>query len=50
MRAWIWNGENTGADVDKVITSTANSIAEHLKTNWSQKKADWKREGEDSLF
>ena len=48
-RAWSSNGKNTGADVDKAIMSTANSIAEHLKEIGAKRKQT-EDEDEDSLF
>jgi len=50
-RAWISNEKNTEADMDKAIMRTANSIAEHKKTNWGQRKQQTEEpEVEDSLF
>ena len=50
MRAWSSNGRNAGADVDKAIMSTANSIAEHLKQIGAKRKQTEEPEDEDSLF
>jgi len=50
MRAWSANGKNSGADVDKAIMSTANSIAEHLKQIGAKRKQTEEPEDEDSLF
>ena len=50
MRAWSSNGRNAGADVDKAIMSTANSIAEHLKQIGAKRKQTEEPEEENSLF
>lgn len=50
MRAWSANVNNTGADVDKAILSTANSIGEHLIQIGAKRKRTGEPKDEDSLF
>ncbi|XP_068722407.1 uncharacterized protein [Montipora capricornis] len=50
MRAWSRSNGNAGAEVDKAIMNTANSIADHLKQIGSKRKQTEDLEDEDSLF
>ena len=50
MRAWSRSNGNAGAEVDKAIMNTANSIADHLKQIGAKRKQIEEPEDEDSLF
>ena len=50
MRAWSHSNRNAGAEVDKAIMNTANSIADHLKQIGAKRKQTEELEHEDSLF
>ena len=50
MRAWSRSNGNAGAEVDKAIMNTANSIANHLKQIGAKKKQTEEPDDEDSLF
>ena len=50
MRAWSRSNGNAGAEVDKAIMITANSIANHLKQIGAKRKQTEELEDEDSLF
>lgn len=50
MRAWSHLNGNAGAEVDKAIMNTANSIADHLKQIGAKRKQTEEPEHEDSLF
>ena len=50
MRAWSHSNGNAGAEVDKAIMNTANSIADHLKQIGAKRKQTEEPEHEDSLF